>query len=183
MGAVRGPCPLHVLQNSASHSSLLLACLAEKQSMIPCWQALFARFFAGSGRHVRTNRTAVKVKLLLPPRQSRGTPLGIRSRFSSFTSCFSSLRKSVISSCTLARCVPNAELTNSLIAFKSLLFICGSIPCGRRRACWPSLGGIDHANGAAGQIRPPCHHWAGFLDRASGEHCSLYQEPPAKLVV
>ena len=44
-------------------------------------------------------------------------------------------------------------------------------PRGRRRPA--RFGGIDHANGAAGQIRPPCHHWAGFLDRASGEHCSL----------
>ena len=46
--------------------------------MIPCWEPLFARFLAGSGRHVRSRphqqfpKTAVNVKLLLPPRQSRG---------------------------------------------------------------------------------------------------------------
>ena len=42
-------------EKSVSYSRVLLACLAGRQSMIPCWEALFARFLAGSGRHVRTN--------------------------------------------------------------------------------------------------------------------------------
>ena len=49
------PYPFHMLQKSVSYSRVLLACLAGRQSMIPCWEALFARFLAGSGRQVRTN--------------------------------------------------------------------------------------------------------------------------------
>ena len=51
------------------------------------------------------------------------TAVNLTSTSANFSSM--SRRKSVISSCTLARCVPNAELTMSLIAFRSLLFICG----------------------------------------------------------
>jgi hypothetical protein len=56
------------------HSSLLPAC-PKKQSMIPCWQILFC-WLRPSRPHQRFLRTAVKVKLLLPPRQSRGNSLG-----------------------------------------------------------------------------------------------------------
>ena len=51
--------------------------------MIPCWEALFARFLAASGRipHQQFLKTAVNVKLLLPPRQSRGVSYGTLGPF------------------------------------------------------------------------------------------------------
>ena len=53
--------------------------LSAKRTVIQCWQALFARlscWLRPSRPCQQFLKTAVKVKLLLPPRQSRGNSFG-----------------------------------------------------------------------------------------------------------
>ena len=84
-------------------------------------------------------------------------------RFNSCEVCFSSLRKSVISSCTLARCVPNAKLTMSLISFKSLLLIREkyTMRARKRGGLAARLGGLDQADNLR-QVK--CWFSHAFLD-------------------
>jgi hypothetical protein len=93
----------------------------------------------------------------------------------------------VISSCTVARCVSKAESTMSLIAFKSLLFICGEYTTraqarkhGRLDA---RLGGLDQADGATIAVRHACASGSLERDQASGVSSNFVKDADSTVEV